>query len=198
VEYEAWEEADEWYRALTFPRVDIQAAIGVISRRPKARIMAEQRAGLFLNLSGANLQKANLQDADLSHASLSKARLEGANLCGSSFESAWMYETHLELADLSDARLISAYLGGVHLEAAALGGASLDNASLDDGHLEGAFLEGATFSNSQLWGANFRYCSGLAQAQIETAFGDERTILPEGLTQPTHWPQRPNLGMKPD
>src|SRR3954451_14319952 len=53
--------------------------------------MAEQRAGLFLNLNDANLKKANLQDADFSHASLSKARLEGANLCRSSFESAWMY-----------------------------------------------------------------------------------------------------------
>jgi hypothetical protein len=65
-------------------------------------------------------------------------------------------------------------LRGAHLERAYLNGAHLEGADLHDAHLEGAILSDA---------------EGLTQAQIDEAYGDANTKLPEGqeLTWPTRW-----------
>jgi hypothetical protein len=81
----------------------------------------------------------------------------------------------LRRADLFSAHLEWANLSGAHLEGANLGHANLKGASLGYAHLEGASLGGA---------------AGLTQAQIDWAYGDVATELPEGLTRPPHWTNR--------
>jgi hypothetical protein len=80
-------------------------------------------------------------------------------------------------ADLRAARLAGASLRGALLVAARLGGADLRWADL-----VGADLRDADLSGADLTGALF-----LTQPQLDAARGDERTVLPEGLTRPAHW-----------
>lgn len=70
-------------------------------------------------------------------------------------------------ADLRGARLIAADLSGVDLDRADLLGADLR-----DCNLRGASLRGSLF---------------VAQPQVNAAYGDAATTLPEGLARPSHW-----------
>jgi hypothetical protein len=81
-------------------------------------------------------------------------------------------ETYLQGADLSNAHLEGANLGGAHLQGANLQGARLEDANLQEARLEGAHLEAA---------------QDLTQEQINSAFGDENTMLPGGLDPPAQW-----------
>jgi uncharacterized protein YjbI with pentapeptide repeats len=58
-----------------------------------------------------------------------------------------------------------------------LSGADLTGAYLRGAHLEGAILTGAV----------------VTQEQIEQAFGDQFTQLPNGITMPAHWSGRNDL-----
>ncbi len=50
-------------------------------------------------------------------------------------------------------------------------------------NLAGAFLLRANFENVDLSGV-----TGLEHKQLDLACGDAATLLPAGLTAPTHWP----------
>jgi len=96
--------------------------------------------------------------------------------------------------DLRGAVLRHADLNGAHLEDAILNGAHLEGAFLLAVHLEGAdlrgaYLEGADLREAHLEGADLSRAKGLTQAQVDAAFGDAETELPEGLTRPAHWTQ---------
>ncbi|HEY2010710.1 MAG TPA: pentapeptide repeat-containing protein [Rhizomicrobium sp.] len=71
-------------------RVDVQAAINVIGRRPKLRMMHERGSGLKLDLSGANLQKAQFsgefRGADFQSSNMTKARFSDCDLVGSELQ----------------------------------------------------------------------------------------------------------------
>lgn len=67
----------------------------------------------------------------------------------------------------------------VHLD---LRGTDLRGANLVEAHLEGAVLWRA-----HLEGANLQGATVLTQGQIDRAYGDETTILPEGFVHPEHW-----------
>jgi type II secretory pathway pseudopilin PulG len=68
-------------------------------------------------------------------------------------------------------------LRGTDLRGADLREAHLEGANLSEAHLERANLRGAHFEEAYLHEAQ-----GLTQAQLDQAFGDEKTKLPEGLT----------------
>jgi uncharacterized protein YjbI with pentapeptide repeats len=64
---------------------------------------------------------------------------------------------------------------------------------LHEAHLEGARLHevdltGAWFQRAHLEGAHLTGATGLTTQQIETAFGDEGTILDAGTQRPQTWP----------
>jgi hypothetical protein len=40
---------------------------------------------------------------------------------------------------------------------------------------------------ASLTGTNLQGAKSFTQAQLDTANGDDRTILPEGFTRPAHW-----------
>lgn len=124
-------------------------------------------------LEGAHLEGANLSKAHLQYAKLHQAQLQGAKLDQAHLQDAMLPQAHLEGAELLLANLKEAFLLGAHLEGAKLCGANLEGARLWNAHLEGADLREAL----------------LTQPQLNSAFGDEHTILPEGegLTRPARW-----------
>jgi len=146
----------------------------------RANLRAAHLDGAYLegaHLDGAYLREAHLAGANLRFAHLERARLDGAHLDGANLE-----EAHLEGAGLFAAHLDGADLGDAHLEGANLEGAHLAGANLDDAHLAGADLEDA-----DLEGADLRGAKGLTQAQLDAAWGDEKTLLPAGLRRPARW-----------
>lgn len=164
-----------WFRALVLaakqearrrngpPATDVQAALTVIGRRNvEHELMATTAVTSPVNLKGADIRGAALREAHLERASLFEAHLEGSV----------PWRAHLEGADLSLAYLERANLFEAHLE-----GADLTLTHLDGAFLRRAHLEGADLSKS----------IGLEQAQIDAAYGDAGTKLPDGLTRPAHW-----------
>src|SRR4051812_16470855 len=69
-----------WTRKISPVRVDIQAALTVIGRKPKFRISTERSLGRKLDFTNANLQKVDLQALDFEGAVFFSARMEGTHL----------------------------------------------------------------------------------------------------------------------
>jgi hypothetical protein len=120
----------------------------------RRRMKLEREKGLWLDLSSADLRGANIRDT----------HLKGADL----------RDAHLERASLMNAHLEDANIRGAHLEGADLRGAHLEGANIRDAHLEGADLRGAHLEGAK----------GLKQAQLDAAFGNEWTTVPNGMTRP--------------
>ncbi len=153
------------------PSSDIQAALWVLGRRMYTR---ETKAYTVLYLSGANLK--------------------GANLFRAHFEKAWMRNTNLEKAQLQEIHLEEANLERSYLVKADLTEANLKRANLSNAHLEGANLsavnlQGANLTGTHLEGVDLSKTLGLTQDQIESAYGDVNTILPNGdfWQRPESW-----------
>ena len=125
-----------------------------------------------LNLSGAYLADANLSGAQLWDANLSEAQLWDANLSG----------TDLRKANLSGASLISADLPRAQLWKANLSGANLIGADLSGADLQEANLVMADLAHADLTGADLREAYGLTQGSLDSACGDEKTVLSNDLT----------------
>jgi hypothetical protein len=87
---------------------DVQAALTVLGRRPKAagvhRVPLDLRG---VDIAGADLSNANLERAELNGACLNSAVLRDAQL-----SRARLHGAHLDGADLSSADLTDAKLGG--------------------------------------------------------------------------------------
>jgi uncharacterized protein YjbI with pentapeptide repeats len=181
------------------PCVDVQAALTVIGRRSEKQREFEMRiesenagaGGFRLDLRGCDLTSTDLrglrfEGADLSGsclegAMLSFAHLEGAVLNSAHLEGAMLIETHLERAMLSYAHLEGAVLSSAHLEGAMLSYAHLEGARLDQ-----AYLEHAALGLAHLEGAYLTFVETLTQGQLNSAYGDESTQLPSGLSRPVN------------
>lgn len=161
--------------------VDVQAALTVIGRRSKKQRDWEK-------------QKRNEADGigkDAFRLDLSACHLATITIAGLHFERAIFSGSCLERAVLMYAHLEGARLGRAHLEGVRLHGAHLEDAFLYETHLEGAWLEGAHLEGAwlpeaHLEGAFLVAAAGMTQDQLDQAFGDEKTILPEGLTRPVN------------
>ncbi len=136
------------------PTTDIQAVLTVIGRRKEEHREREEQRRL-------NLQNVDLRGADLGSAHLERALLD---------------EAHLEDARLGRAHLERASLFRAHLEGALLFRAHLEGALLVAAHLEGAWLVGALPEHADLTAA-----TGLTVAQVNTAYLDAKTRLPDYL-----------------
>ena len=136
------------------PTSDIQAILTVIGRRTKD----QRESTVFrLDLSRTDLRGAMIaKDAHFEEVIFTLSRMEGAILEG----------VHLQGASLAGVILEEATLTRAHLEKADLSMSKLGNAFFNDAHLEGAILTGV---------------KGLTQAQIDTTFMDEGTVLPQEL-----------------
>lgn len=179
------------------PPPDVQAALTVIKR------VHDRGRGSYIDLREGHLERAvlaggNLSDADLTLAKLEGAILAGANLSGAYLNAADLTMATLEDADLARANLDHANLTRANITPANLAGANLNSAILSDANLTGANLDGATLADANLTGANLGMAVGLTQDQVIGARGDERTLLPDGLTPPGHWVPPPQRSGTPD
>ncbi|MEF2553370.1 pentapeptide repeat-containing protein [Aurantimonas sp. A2-1-M11] len=156
------------------------------------------------DLSGADLEKATLVRASLAGARADDAsfrKVEGyrANFSDlsakdASFEGGEFQRANFRGADLAGSRFDKAELGRVYFEGADLTGAGFRYANLARAHFAGVTLAGQPdFTGAYLYltrleGVDLSTATGLAQAQVALACGDDATILPEGLSRPTDWP----------
>ena len=149
----------------------------------------ESGSGIGANLSGADLQgadftEANLEGADLTGANLLIANLTGANLRGAhltdaNLTHANLWGTDLKGADLQGADFTGAYLRGTDLTEANLRGAD----HLQDVKMNYSSIKALPRFNAPRFNAN------ITQEQLDKANGDDRTMLPDRLTRPAHWPK---------
>jgi hypothetical protein len=160
------------------PRADIQAICAVVGRRD-IRFDAPKRIIDLssTNLGGVKLQDAKLEKANLRGANLYWANLEGADLKWSQLEGAHLEGADTQQADLKWAHLEGAFLRRAHVEAADLRGADLEGADLEEAHLDGADLRGV----------DLRKAKNLTQNQLDSAYGNGETLLPDRLKRPSSW-----------
>jgi uncharacterized protein YjbI with pentapeptide repeats len=154
------------------PPTDIAAVLTVIKRRDARSRQREESEGWRMDLRLADLRGAQLNKAHLRGADLSGAHLEGADLSNAHLGYAKLSSAHLEGATLISTDLVWADLQSAHLE-----GTDFTNANLTRTNLRGAHLEGADLQDAR----------DLIQYQLDDAFGNAETKLPEGLTRPAHW-----------
>jgi uncharacterized protein YjbI with pentapeptide repeats len=157
---------------LTFTLTAVLAAVALPASAQNAGQIARVRGGascpgcnLFqgdfggLEARGLNLTGARLRQADLSLSVMNRARFSNA--------------------DLRDVEAYGAVFAGANFS-----GANLSNSSFVGAHLDGASFSGATLNGANFSGASLQRASGLTQARLNRACGDETTHLPGGLTIP--------------
>ncbi|MXW48413.1 MAG: pentapeptide repeat-containing protein [Gammaproteobacteria bacterium] len=120
-------------------------------------------------LAGVNLQFANLTGA----------KLNGISLIGAKLAQAIMFNSSLCYAKLIRADLSGALLIEANLSDAALDGANMTDTNLTDAVLVGADLTDADVSGADLSGAVLVGTRNLVSEQLDSACGNEFTILPE-------------------
>jgi uncharacterized protein YjbI with pentapeptide repeats len=151
---------------------DIQAALTVIGRREEINRTREQQQGRRLDLQGTDLKGAYLNQAHFEEALLLRVHFDEASLPGVHFNGAYLIDAHFR----------GAYLTGARFEGAKLLNARFERAKLWQAHFEGAQLIYAHFEGAELINAR-----GLTRNQLDAAYGDADTVVPEG-TRPAHWP----------
>lgn len=169
------------------------------------------------DLSYSDLRNSDLTGADLEKATLTRASLAGSKADGAKFHRIEGYRTlfneisatgsSFASAELQRADFTGAKLDGANFEKAELGrgvftGASIGGVKFAFANLARARFDGATFSKpleltgaflflTRLDGLDLSASTGLQQAQIDQACGDDKTKLPQGLKQPEGWPCSP-------
>ena len=113
--------------------------------------------------------------------------IDGANLVRADLGYINLSDTYLQHTLLNEAKLKSASLHRTNLKRADLSGACLRNAGLFKADLYFTGLEGADLANADLSGADLREAVGLTKDQINLAYGNSETQLPEGVTAPDAW-----------
>jgi Pentapeptide repeats (8 copies) len=135
-------------------REDIQAAISMIGRRHRAG--KEELGNIYL------------ASVDLSNLHLEQVNLVGAILWLSSLEGSVLWGADLRRASLTGVSLRNANLTEAHLENAFLSGSDMEGADLTRAHLEGAYMLGV---------------DGLTFQQLESAYINEETKLPDHVSK---------------
>jgi uncharacterized protein YjbI with pentapeptide repeats len=123
------------------------------------------------NLVDARLDRIEAYEADLSGADMTNADLSGARMLFAIF-----VKTNLTKANLGDAMLAV-----TDMRQAILAGANLSRTNLGSADLRGVDLTDALLYRTILYRTKLLYAKGLTQAQLDSACGNDTTILPPGL-----------------
>lgn len=135
------------------------------------------------NLTSANFEKSLASRANFSGATLREARLVKVEFLRVSFVGADLTDADLTSGDFYRNDFSGAKMPGANLHDAILPRAVFTGAAMEGANLTGAYLLRASFS-----GVDLSSVTGLQQTQLDQACGDATTVLPAGLTVPTHWP----------
>ncbi len=153
---------------------DVRLALSVLSSR--AVRQAQAQSGQALDLSGIDFRGAALSGLDLSGFRLAQCNFDRCRLAG----------TRLAGADLSGASLIGADLSGADLRRV-----DFSEAELTDADFSGARVGAANFTNANIGGAILAEAAGLSQEQLDQAYGDGGTAVPERMRFVPGRSQRP-------
>jgi uncharacterized protein YjbI with pentapeptide repeats len=155
------------------------------------------------DLSGASLEKAvgtradfsqaNLTGANLMGAELSRGNFQRANLSGADFTNSEVNRSDFTEADLTGAKMAKAELARIVLVDAAISGVTFSYSNLSRADLTGTDLEDADFTGTYMFltrvdGADLSHTKGLTGEQLAIACGSSKTLLPDGVAMPEHWP----------
>jgi len=143
---------------------DIRLALTILGTRSVRGAQAE--SGQIVDLSGINFRGATLYGLNLQGFRLAQCNLDRCQLSS----------TRMMEADLSGASLV-----GADLHRADLRKADLSEADLSDANLTGARVNAANFTNTNISGAILTDTAGLVQEQLDQAFGDTGTAVPERM-----------------
>jgi hypothetical protein len=143
---------------------DVRLALTILSSG--AVRAAQEENGQGLDLSGIDFRGAALGGIDLSGFRLSQSVLDHCRLAG---------------ARLADADLAGASLVGADLTGADLRRADLSDADLSEAVLTAARVNAANFTSTNIGGAILAETQGLIQEQLDAAFGDSETAVPERM-----------------
>lgn len=145
-------------------------------------------------LSKSCLNNVTMESAHFESADLSNTLLEGASLSGGYFENTKFLYAHLTGSSVFNAHLEGALFWYTYCEGLDFMGAYVDR--VDFHH---ASLQGADFLNVDLGRANFHFADvedaridganllrvrNFPKSKINMTWGDEETVLPEGITRP--------------
>jgi uncharacterized protein YjbI with pentapeptide repeats len=158
------------------------------------------------NLTEVDLTGANLEGASMVNVNLASATLVGANLSksiasGINMEAADLTEARLNSSNLLSAVVVNCQLRGADLSDINLAGGTIRESCLDRGILgdaklmltnfTGTSFVGADFSRAIVFGtifdeadlsdADLRSAQGLTEEQLDSAYGNAGTLLPESL-----------------
>lgn len=139
------------------------------------------------DLFESKLLRANLSRADLQGSQLSYANLFEVNGKEASFEGALLTHSKLYGAILINSNFKGAQLENSDLEAASLINATMKNADLYEANLQRVDFEGADLTGAKLFGSTLKGAINLTQQQLESAYGDRTTQLPDYLSYPETW-----------
>lgn len=110
------------------------------------------------------------------------------DLSDTDLRGAYFGDPYLWFADLSRADLTGAILNGAKLKAATLWLTDLTHANLNGADLTAAHFDDTILTGTSLrGGADLTHAQNLTKGQIESAYGNEHTKLPEGFIMPDHW-----------
>lgn len=143
---------------------DVRLALSILSTGAVRQAQSENGQGLDLSgidFRGAALGGVNLEGFRLSQSVFDRCRLAGAKLAD---------------ADLSGASLVGTDLSGADLRRA-----DLSDADLSEAVLTGARVNAANFTSTNIGGTILAGAQGLIQEQLDAAFGDNETAVPERM-----------------
>lgn len=161
------------------------------------------------DLRNSNLQKVTFLKTNLVRASLAGSNAEGANFEGvvasrtdfsngnyknASFLKAEIARSNFSNSNLENANMSKADFSRVNFFNSNLKGVSLDFTNISRTNLTGILidekfsLEGAYMFLTRIEGLDLSASKTLKQWQINMACGNEKTILPEGISASDTWP----------
>jgi len=152
---------------------DVRLALTILGTRAVRSAQGESRQTIDLsgiNFRGAKLSGVNLREFRLAQCNFDECLLAGAKLARTDLTGASLRGTVFQGADLRDSDLSEADLSGADLTGARVGGAN--------------------FTNVNVGGAILSETPGLTQEQLDQAFGDTDTAVPERLRFTPGRPQR--------
>jgi uncharacterized protein YjbI with pentapeptide repeats len=140
---------------------------------------------LALDILGSSAVRA-AQEASGQNIDLGGIDFRGAALFGVDFEGFRLAQSNLDRCQLASAKLVDADLSGASLVGANLQNADLRRANLSEADVSEADfsharLNGANFSNVNIGGAILAEAQGFVQDQLDLAYGDSETALPERM-----------------
>ena len=166
-------------------REDIRAALTIIGRREgwtegKERLKIEKKQEYHLDLSNCDLQGVNARDANFSGADFNYSNLTGtqffqANMSRTIYMGADLSRVSFNSADMSSARLFRAII-----HKTSFNGAKMHNTNMHDATILGVAIETGSLLE----------CLNITQEHLNQMFCGFSVDIPEGLTRPTHWPEK--------